>query len=49
LTHLPNLGVTDEVATHSSFSVTVRHGWCFVFMKATENPVSNKYVVTKGT
>jgi len=46
---LPNHGVTDEMSTRISFSVTNRLQ-CFVIMKpAAENSVSHKYVVTKGS
>jgi hypothetical protein len=45
---LPNCGVSDEMATHSSFPI-INHDQYFVFMAATaENTILHKCVATEG-
>ena len=46
---LLNIGVSDEIATHSSFSTTKRAQYFDFIADKAENPVLHKYDVANGS
>jgi hypothetical protein len=46
---LPSHGITDEIATHSSFFVISCNQYFVIMTAAAENPVLHTHVVTKGS